>query len=264
MINWPLLFSAPPQTPGSTAGSRGCWGSWGWPGGHRFCSGWMDPTAGWAAGSLPGWCWGCAAAPFLPSAAVAPVQPDAGAAAPLPSAAGWLPVKDGVIGRRKSMLKQLIWSTLRRSDSCWFGVCHISIIPTTDPTFTLWRCSSFSFSWRPMLSLALKYNGVEKIIVSCYITQKHHNPRVFVHAAESHSLSIMSLMAWCSCLCLSSINSSKRFNCSDSDLATSATIFFCISSLSLRAIWGRMMFNQKRIQHFLSYRLNRLLLTIWP
>lgn len=95
---WPPLFSAPPRTPGSTAGSRGCAGSWGWPGGHRFYSGWMDPAAGWAAGSLPGWCWGSAASPFLPSAAGAPAQPDAAAAAPLPSAAGWSPVRDGVSG----------------------------------------------------------------------------------------------------------------------------------------------------------------------
>lgn len=92
---WPPLFSAPPRTPGSTAGSRECAGSWGWPGGRRFDSGWMDPAAGWAAGSPPGWCWGSAASPFLPSAAGAPAQPDAAAAAPLPSAAGWSPVRDG-------------------------------------------------------------------------------------------------------------------------------------------------------------------------
>lgn len=48
----------------------------------------------------------------------------------------------------------------------------------------------------------------------------------------------MSLMLWYSCLCFSSMNSSKRFSCSDSEFATAATSFSCISSRSLSATWA--------------------------
>lgn len=104
-----------------------------------------------------------------------------------------------------------------------------------DRTFILCRCSSFSFSWRPMLSLVLRCRKLTNQMIKHFINLKNH--KTWILASGSYSLSIMSLMVWYSCLCFSSMNSSKRFSCSDSELATSATSFSCISCRSFSAIW---------------------------
>lgn len=113
-LNWPPLSFAPPLTPGSTAGCRGRWRSWSLQEWRPVCSEWTDPAAGWAAEFPPGWCWGCAAAPCLRSAAAARPRP-AGAVAPLLSAAAW----GSDEGDQKNRINQALQNIIHQNIYLW-------------------------------------------------------------------------------------------------------------------------------------------------
>lgn len=150
MLNWPLPSSEPPLTPGSTAGSRGCCRSWGWSLEDQFWPGWTAPAAGLAAVPPPGCCWGYVASPCHLPAAVAQALPLAAAAAPAPSVAGsW---SDTMDNKENECTTEV--STSTGADQVWFLMGH---------TFILCRCSSFSFSCRPMLSLVLQWRETSLI-----------------------------------------------------------------------------------------------------